>query len=157
MSVPWRLRAGGAWSVAETEAFLAGAVIPVRLAAIGMHGIPLVVSLWYLYEDGCLWCATQRDARVARLLAADPRCGFEVAPEAPPYHGVRGQGRAGLRREGAQALLGRLIDRYLGDRDTPIARWLLDRAVNEIAIRIEPSWIAVWDYRARMRAGKDGR
>ncbi len=153
MNTPWTLRAGSAWTGTEVQAFLERTVIPVRLGVNGREGSPLIVSLWYLYEDSCLWCATQAGARVARLLQADPRCGFEVAPETPPYHGIRGQGRAQLRTAGAVALLERLIERYLGDRRSRLARWLLERAATEIALRIEPTWITAWDYRERMSAG----
>ena len=48
-------------------------------------------------------------------------------------------------------MLGRLIDRYLGDRKSRLARWLLGRAEEELAIRIEPRWISAWDYTERMR------
>jgi len=34
-------------------------------------------------------------AAFAKLLARDPRCGFEVAPDAPPHRGVRGTARVG--------------------------------------------------------------
>jgi hypothetical protein len=35
-------------------------------------------------------------ARILEYLRVEPRCGFEVASDRPPYRGVRGQGVASL-------------------------------------------------------------
>jgi hypothetical protein len=75
-----------------------------------------------------------------------------VAPDAPPYHGVRGRGVATLDPARGAEVLGLLVDRYLGTRESPFARWLLARASAEVAIRIEPSSLVSWDFSARMNA-----
>ena len=50
-----------------------------------------------------------------------------------------------------EEILCRLLDRYLGSRETPLARWLLSRASQEVAIRIEPERLTSWDFSRRMR------
>ena len=145
------LRDSSAWDLAAVEAFLSSARIPLRLACNAGKGTPLICSLWFVYADGCLWCATPADAAVAAWLAEDQRCGFEVAVNEIPYKGVRGQGSAVLLPEAGAEVLGRLIDRYLERRSSPLARWLLGRADTELAIRIEPRWVTAWDFSARMR------
>jgi hypothetical protein len=80
----------------------------------------------------------------------DQRCGFEVAGDAAPYRGARGQGRATLSGDAGPVLLLRLIDRYLQRRDSAFAQWLIARREYEVAIRIEPQWLTSWDYSARM-------
>ena len=145
------IRRDSAWSLAAIEQFLADAVIPIRLAAVDDDGTPIVMSLWYLYRDGHLWCATQQAARLVAMLRQHAEVGFEVAGDTPPYHGVRGQGRVELSTENGAATLEQLIDRYLGRRDSGLAKWLLARGATEIAIRIRPTWITAWDYRARMQ------
>ena len=52
--------------------------MPLRLACVSGNGSPLVCSLWYLYDDGALWCAMHRSARLAALL---PEGEFEFDPE----------------------------------------------------------------------------
>lgn len=74
----------------QHQSYLEETFIPLRLACIDGGGWPLVVSLWYLYQDGALYCATQADARVVTYLRQNPRCGYEVAADVPPYCGVRG-------------------------------------------------------------------
>jgi hypothetical protein len=147
------IRPNSAWSLKTIESFLGEQLIPIRLACLTPNSGPIVCSLWYLHAEGALWCATQKTARVAGYLAHHPVCGFEVAPESMPYKGVRGQGKATVSKEHGVDVLERLIDRYLGNRESDFARWLVKRADNEVAIKIEPTWITSWDFSPRMEAG----
>ena len=147
----YRILGSSAWQRDEIETFLAHTVIPIRLAAVDAEETPVVMSLWFAFENGTIWCATQQTARFAKLLQARPRVGFEIAGDQPPYHGVRGQGEVELSTDEGATTLERLIDRYLGNRDSGLARWLLDRRETEVAIRIRPEWITAWDYRQRMQ------
>ena len=144
------IRSTSTWDAPGIEQFLLNAKIPVRLSCLSRNGAPLICSVWYLYDDGAIWCATPRSAQLAKLLQADQRCGFEVAGDAAPYRGVRGQGRASLSGDAGPALLLRLIDRYLQRRDSAFAQWLIARRDQEVAIRIEAQWLTSWDYSARM-------
>jgi len=141
----------GPWSLSDVELFLHQALIPVRLSAISPSGWPTVVSLWFIYEDGVLKCATKPSARITKLLRENPKCGFEIAGETPPYHGVRGQGLATLDHKLGPNLLPRLIDRYIGPDITPFRRWLLIGQEEEVAIVIRPTRLMSWDYRKRMQ------
>ncbi len=150
MSRPDPVVLSGPWSRPRLEQHLAAARIPLRLAFTSRAGFPLVASLWFVHEGDALWCATQAGASVARALARDPRCGFEIAGERPPYRGARGWGRAEIVPERGAELLGTLIRRYLDERDAQLGTWLLGRAEREVAIRIVPRrWIS-WDYSERM-------
>ena len=145
------IRSTSVWSAAEIRRFLASAEIPVRLACLASGGAPLLCSLWFLYDEDAIWCATPRSARLATLLAQDPRCAFEIAGDLMPYRGVRGQGTARLSRADGPAVLLRLIDRYLHTRESTFARWLISRQQDEVAVRIEPEWLTAWDFSARMQ------
>ena len=138
------------WSRDEVDGHLDGFEAPLRLSATDGQGYPRVCSLWFRRDGDQLLCATQEDAWIAQALTRDPRCGFELAPNEPPYYGVRGTGRARVTREGGAEELERLIDRYLGDRDSSLAKWLLSRADREVLIAIEVLGVSAWDYRERM-------
>ena len=148
------LRSSSTWSLAEIEAYLDAMVVPVRFACISGKA-PLICSLWYLYEDGKFWLATQKGASVADFVRLNPNCGIEVAGEQPPYRGVRGQGVAVLDFSAGPTILARLIRRYLGDTDSRFARWLLSRRDDEVAIVVEPSWLTSWDFTPRMQASAE--
>jgi len=140
----------GPWSATEVRQFLDGSTIPMRLAANTSAGYPVVVSLWFLRDGDDLLAAVHRDAKIVGRLEDDPRCGFEIATNEPPYRGVRGQADVDLSSEGAAALLRGLMNRYLGETDTKLGRFLLSRADEELVVRLRPNWLASWDYTERM-------
>ncbi len=140
----------GPWNAGAVERFLAESVIPARIGVLTTNGVPLVLSLWFVHRDGAIWCACNKKARVIELLARNPRCGFEIAAETPPYRGVRGQGVAQLDIPGGAGVLAELLERYRIPGHSRLATMLLEEAVNEVAIRIEPEWMTSWDFSARM-------
>jgi nitroimidazol reductase NimA-like FMN-containing flavoprotein (pyridoxamine 5'-phosphate oxidase superfamily) len=144
------MRRTGAWSEDQIERFLREIRIPIRIACNGASGHPVMASLWFVPAEGRLWCATRQTAQVASILSRDPRCAFEVSVERPPYLGVRGRGLATLHNDRGEAILKTLIDRYLGDSTSRLARFLLARVERETAIAIEPQTLVSWDYRDRM-------
>lgn len=146
----------GPWNGQKAEAFLDETVIPLRLACQGEAGFPVLASLWFVPLEGTLWCATQEGARATALLRRDPRCAFEIAPETPPYRGLRGQAEARLEPARGPEILDLLIARYLGDDDTDFARWLRSRADREVAIALEPRHLLSWDFRERMGGSAPG-
>ncbi len=150
------IRLRGPWDAAAIEAFLAQETSPLRLALNDRDGFPLVASLWFRCVDGELWCATHGQSLVARRLAEDPRVGFEVSVNDPPYSGVRGQATVELVAAEGGRQLEALLSRYLGGTDSRLARWLLSRADGEVALRIRPNWLTSWDFGDRMPARRSG-
>jgi hypothetical protein len=140
----------GPWSMDQIESFLGEVRIPIRIAVNSASGHPVIASLWFVPIEGVLWCATQRTARLVKLLTRDPRCAVEVSLETPPYRGVRGPGVATLHEDRGEEILRVLIDRYLGDSSSRLAGLLLARVEHETAIAIEPRKLVSWDFRARM-------
>jgi len=67
-----------------------------------------------------------------------------------PYRGVRGQARATIHPDRSTIVLQSLIDRYLENRESPLAKWLLSRADNEVAIKLEILRYQSWDFSNRM-------
>ena len=138
------------WLEPEIQRLLDETRIPVRLSCNGASGCPVLVSLWYLPEDGRLWCATQRSANVAKLLARDSQCAFEVSVESMPYRGVRGQGLATLHDDRGEEILLKLLDRYLGNESPIFRNLLLQRSQDECLIHINPVEITSWDFSLQM-------
>jgi nitroimidazol reductase NimA-like FMN-containing flavoprotein (pyridoxamine 5'-phosphate oxidase superfamily) len=140
----------GPWSPAAIDEFLSDTGFPLRLACVAADGYPRVVSVWFLYRRGQLFCASHRSSQLVGLLRANNRVGFEIGPNQPPYCGVRGQGDAQLESSGGGQMLEQLLKRYLGGLESPLARWLLSRREDEMLITITPRRWFSWDYRQRM-------
>ena len=142
----------GPWASEEIEAFLKQTPIPIRISAISPQGWPTIVSLWFIFERGRLKCASKKSSRIIQLFEHNPRCGFEISVEKPPYFGVRGQGTVTLDLNLGPKLLPRLIDRYVDQDKKSFRRWLLLSKTEEIGIIINPKRFMSWDYRARMQS-----
>ena len=138
-------------SLTQLEIFLDSVHIPVRLACKTQSDWPMVVSLWYLHQNGQLFCATQKSARVISYLQYDPRCAFEIAEDHPPYCGVRGQAIASIDPSMGPVILEQLLQRYLGSTQNRLAETLLAKSETEVAIVLDPTQIFTWDYTDRMQ------
>jgi hypothetical protein len=146
----------GCWNNTQIATFMDGSCIPLRLAVNDATGCPLVLSLWFLYDDGAIGCATNARARVIGHLAREGRCGFELAGDRPPYRGVRGKGRASLHPDKGGEILERLLARYGIGSDSRLATMLLSRIDEEVAIRIAPERFSSWDFSRRMKGAVAG-
>lgn len=137
------------WNADQIAEFLTQVCIPIRIAV--MDGdYPLICSVWYEYDNDELLLVSHKDSKLSRLLTAQRRCGFEIAPNDPPYHGVRGKADVVIREEGVEVVLKRLIERYLGDSNQSLAEWLLSRVEDEVVYCLRPGWVTAWDYGSRM-------
>ncbi len=140
----------GPWEHEQLTTFLQSQLFPVRLAAVGKDGFPRVLSLWYFYADDKLHCVSHRCSVLVKILKNNTSVGFEVSPNDPPYFGARGQGIVTMSGDGAAESLEHLINRYLGDKKSSLADWLMSRKDEELLITITPTRFHCWDYRQRM-------
>lgn len=135
----------------DAAQFVNNAVIPLRLAGVTPSGYPIVVSLWFVHENGRFYCATHQNAKLVHYLRHNPQCAFEIAGDQPPYKGLRGQAKATLIPQRGPEILRKLLHRYLGGTHSPLAQQLLARQDKEVAICLEPLNLFSWDYTGRMR------
>ena len=140
----------GPWTKEGIAGFLRSSRLPVRLSVIAPSGYPIVASHWFIWKDDTFLCGVPESSKVAQALNRNSRCGFEVAADAPPYKGVRGQGDVTLANDEALENLKTLITRYLRDDDSSLAKWLLSRDEAEKIIIIQPIRLMSWDYSERM-------
>ena len=140
----------GRWSEDEVETFLAETVVPIRLATTRPDGSRWIVALWYRHRDGVIECATQASADLVRFLDHDESVAFDVSTNRMPYRGIRGSGIADVSPDPEKAVLGDLLERYLGGTESALAESLLDEGRDEVRIRIDPRTIYSWDFADRM-------
>jgi len=140
----------GPWSREQVEGYLADATIPLRLACRTPGGRLWQIPLWFAFRDGEFRCATSASADVVEFVAEDSHVAFDVSTNEMPYRGVRGNGQARIEPDEGKALLGELLQRYLGGTESPLARQLLDPDRAEVRLRIEPDRLVSWDFSERM-------
>ena len=125
-------------------------VTPLRFSTMTPSGYPSIISLWYMYKDGKIYCATQKNAKVVSYIKQNNRCAFEITTGHFPYKGIRGHGKVTLREDIAIEILNSLIDRFIGNKESYLSRYLLKRKHDEVALEITPKKLFPWDYSKRM-------
>ncbi len=135
--------------------FIEASRTPLRIACNTSQGFPLIVPLWFLFDQQAFWCVTHKDAKLLKHLQKDQRVGFEIANNEPPYAGARGHGVVQLIPEKGAELLPKLLARYRIREESRLARWLISRAEDEVAIRLDPHVINGWDYGQRMQDARE--
>jgi hypothetical protein len=125
--------------------------IPIRIGFIKPNGSPSIISLWYIHIEGKIYCATQKSAKIIQYLESNPNCGFEIAPDKPPYKGSRGEGIVKIIPSKGPEILHILIKKYLGKKESTLSKFLKSHSKNEIAIEITPKKIFHYDYSKRMK------
>ena len=125
--------------------------IPIRISFMKSNGFPSVVSLWYTHADGRIYCAVQKTAKVISYIQKNPKCGFEIASDMPPYKGLRGEGEVKILHDKGKEILETLIEKYLGTKESTLSRFLRSNSKNEVAIEIIPQKTRRYDYSKRMK------
>lgn len=145
------LNKSSAWSEAEIRSFLTASTIPLRIAT-STDGYPTLCSVWYMFDEknDDLLCVSHENSQLVADLMANEKCAFEIAPNEPPYCGVRGKAVVTLSKEHARETLSTVIPRYLGNTDSRLAKWLIGRSAEEYVLRLTPVQLTSWDYSERM-------
>ncbi len=125
--------------------------IPIRLTCVTESGWPMVLSLWFVYKDNKLYCATKANAKVVGYIENNQKCAFEIASDLPPYCGVRGYAKAKINEDKGEETLRALINRYLGSEESTLAKTLLSQVDQEVAIELSPVKIFSWNFSKRMK------
>jgi len=112
---------------------------------------PVVISLWYVCKDGKIYCATQKKAKIISYLQKNPVCGFEIAADKPPYKGIRGDGAVRILNETGAYILDLLIEKYSGEKESKISKFLRNNSKTEVTIEITPQKLFHYDYSKRMK------
>jgi len=124
--------------------------IPIRIGCIDGNGLPRVVSMWFLYKDGVLYCATSKFAKIVSWLEVHSKCGFEVAPDNPPYCGVRGTGSVEILDDPDKAMLKEIYLKYCKDTPNQFQNFLFSGGRIEVVLKITIERTMMWNFTRRM-------
>lgn len=140
-----------AWSETDVKSFLTASTIPMRIATSSESYLTLC-SVWYLFDAkaGDLLCVSHENSQLVSDLIVNKKCSFEIAPNEPPYYGVRGKATVSLTKDSAREMLTVLLQRYLGGTNSRLAKWLLSRSDEEYVLKLTPVKLTAWDYSERM-------
>ena len=147
-----KINSKSAWGESEIRAFLNVSTIPMRLAFLNKNDEPMICSLWFKFMDDSLWSASHENSYIVKQLKNNGKVSFEISTNEYPYKGVRGKALAELSKLDADNVLAGLIDKYLDERNSKLAAWLMSRSDSKYVLKRTPSLLNAWDFSSRMGA-----
>jgi nitroimidazol reductase NimA-like FMN-containing flavoprotein (pyridoxamine 5'-phosphate oxidase superfamily) len=134
----------------EIDAFLTNSRTPLRLGTIDSKGDPMIHPVWFNYWNGRLYVFSLKNDRKVRNIRGKKTVYFSVDTDAEPHKGVKGKGTAVLLTDLGKTvpLTEKIVAKYLGDLNTPMAKRMMDGVKKETTVLVEitPLYFSAWDY-----------
>ena len=139
--------------------------IPARFAYVALDGTPRVLATWFHWTGEMLVMPTfiaaphvRHPARRLRALRAHPDVSVMIDTETSPPEVLSVRGRAEIsEQDGIPSEYAAAARRYLGDDAAHEYLAGIDRPGTRMArIALRPSWVAVYDFRARLPSALGG-
>jgi nitroimidazol reductase NimA-like FMN-containing flavoprotein (pyridoxamine 5'-phosphate oxidase superfamily) len=134
----------------QIDNFLATPKLLGRLATVSGKGMPHVVPVWYLWEEGCIWVHTFESTRKVRQLRQHARCALvvDVTDKVEGLTAVLVEGEGELvaePRSEVRRRAERVYQRYLSPEElaAPDPQSWLDSSEGLI-LKIAPRKITAW-------------
>jgi hypothetical protein len=105
----------------EMQAFLHERGHLARIGTVDADGMPRVVPLWFVVEDGELLFTPRSPAIIWKNIERDPRVGISIDEEAPPWRKVTLQGHVVVRHPPGDDDAWRDVYRRIAKRYVPDA------------------------------------
>ncbi len=119
----------------------------LRLASVDEKGIPHIVPVWYLYENGNFYVGTNTVTKKAKNVSKNTKVSFclDLGVHSPIY-GVMGSGKAKLILEKNQVsrIAKKILLRYFKNLNNKSAQELLSNT--NCIIEIIPKKITNWKF-----------
>jgi PPOX class probable F420-dependent enzyme len=135
----------------EAERFLESK-LNLQLATIDSKGDPNIQPVWFYYDKigEKLFVMTGKRTTKSQNIRERPTIYFCIEDGNSPYKGVKGKGVATISNEfqTVMSISDKIIMKYLGTLDNPMAKTISERSKNEdgIIIKIKPTFFSTWDF-----------
>jgi general stress protein 26 len=136
----------------EVHSFLENK-LNLQLATIDEDGYPSIQPIWFLYdkESGKIYISTQKTTRKAHnLYKNSDKIYFSIDDENFPYKGVKGRGIARISEDidRNRPIIEKIIVKYLGTMENPLAQMIMENAKKgiQVVIEIAPKFFSAWDF-----------
>ena len=136
----------------EVKDFLSDSKLNLHLGTVDKDGYPNVHPTWYLYDEskGVIYIETGKESKKTNNLKRNDKMYFCIDEGNPPYKGIRGKGDVKIlsNPDTNLPIAQRIMVKYLGSIDHPMAKLLLEnvRNGNSVLLEIKPKYYSTWDY-----------
>jgi PPOX class probable F420-dependent enzyme len=129
---------------AEVRRFLESMRVPCVISTLRPDGHPITSATWYGFIGDDIVVSTPAQRNKARNVRQDARISFIVDTKERPYRGVAIEGAAEIVADPDGAIIGSIIERYLGGAAAAATRVRLDSVGERVILRIRAQRIRPW-------------
>ena len=140
----------------EVKDFLTNSKLNVHLGTVDEKGHSNIHPIWYYFDNTSnkLYVETSKSSKKTDNLRRNNTIYYCIDEANPPYKGVRGKGKVRIHEGDINqniSIAEKIIVKYLGSLDLPIARSLIDGVKKGLSVILEitPSYYSTWDYSKR--------
>jgi general stress protein 26 len=142
---------GGPMTEHEVRNFLRNSKKNIHISTLDDKGEPNIHPTWYYFdnENDKIYIESGKTSRKVINLERNNIIYFCVDDDNIPYKGVRGKGTVRVSKDSKYNILiiEKILTKYLGTIDHPVAQFLLNvaRTGDAILLEITPKFYAAWD------------
>ena len=147
----------------EVKDFLTNSKLNVHLGTVDEKGHSNIHPIWYYFDssNNKLYTETSKSSKKTDNLRRNNTIYYCIDEPNPPYKGVRGKGKVRIHEGDINhnlPIAEKIIVKYLGSLDHPVARSLIDgvKKGHSVILEITPSYYSTWDYSKRRGRGGEG-
>ena len=134
----------------EITDFLSKTKKNLQLGTIDDKNEPNIHPVWFLYEKGLIYCATEKKSKKIKNIQNNNIVYFSIDDDNIEYKGVRGKGIARIIDDvdfNVQ-ITEKIIIKYAGDLKSKLAKEVMDEIKNgiEVILEITPKFYSVWSF-----------
>ena len=136
----------------EIRKFLSDSKLNLHLGTVDAELYPNIHPTWYIYDESkdTIFVETSKHSKKINNLKRNDKIYFCVDDGNPPYKGIRGKGNVRILTDPDAnfPIAKKIMLKYLGSTDHPMAKTLLEnvRNGNSVALEIKPIYYSTWDY-----------
>ena len=136
----------------EISNFLTNSKLTIHIATLDRKEEPNIHPTWYYFDatNNRFYIETSKKSRKTENLNRKNVIYYCVDDPTRPYKGVRGKGRVKIHQDITHniPIAEKIIVRYLGSLEHPMARSLMSSVKNgdSVILEVTPSYYSTWDY-----------
>jgi uncharacterized pyridoxamine 5'-phosphate oxidase family protein len=145
----------------EVKDFLTNSKLNVHLGTVDEKGDSNIHPVLYYFDNSNnkLYTETSKSSKKTDNLRRNNTIYYCIDEANPPYKGIRGKGKVRILEGDINRnipIAEKIIVKYIGSLDNPIARSLIDgvKKGDSVILEIMPSYYSTWDYSKRRRGGE---
>ncbi len=137
-------------SESEIIEFLTKSKRNLQLATIDDKNEPNIHPVWFYYENGLIFCATEKSSKKFKNILKNNLVYFSIDEDNYEFKGVRGKGTVRILEDLDMnfVLAEKIVKKYAGDLNSNLAKEVLDEIKNgiEIVFEIKPKFYSAWSF-----------